>query len=99
MMLKKKDVEKIAKLARLRFSEDEKENMARELSKILEYVDKINELDLDDVKSGSDVFEQTNGLREDKIKSGLTTEEALQNAPARHGQFFSVPKVIKKTRN
>jgi len=95
MGISKQDVEKIAQLAKLNFSEKEKAALTKQLGEILNYVDKLNELNLDDVPATSQVLESKNVFREDKVEPGLSQDEALQNAPDRHGGFFSVPKVIK----
>ena len=87
-------VEKIAKLAKLKFSKDEKEKLTEELAQIIAYVEKLDELDLENVPPTSHVLDIKNVLRDDKVRPGLNQEEALINAPAKHGGFFSVPKVI-----
>jgi aspartyl-tRNA(Asn)/glutamyl-tRNA(Gln) amidotransferase subunit C len=94
MAITKTDVEKIAKLAKLKFSEDEKEKLTEELAQIIAYIEKLNELDLENVAPTSQVLDLKNVMRVDEVRSGLSQEEALMNAPARHGGFFSVPKVI-----
>ena len=90
------DVEKIAQLAKLRLTEDEKAKLTKELSQIISCVEKLNELNLEHVPPTSHVLELKNVMREDEVKSWLSQEEALMNAPAKHGNFFSVPKVISK---
>ena len=94
MAITKAEVEKIAKLAKLKFSEIEKEKLTEELARIIAYVEKLNELDLENVTPTSHVLNLKNVMRDDEASSWLTQEEALKNAPARHGGFFSVPKVI-----
>lgn len=89
-----KDVEHIAKLARLEFSAEEKEKFTHQLNQILKYVEKLNELDTSKVEPLSQIVEGSNRFREDVVKPGLSTEEALKNAPAKTGKFFKVPKVI-----
>jgi aspartyl-tRNA(Asn)/glutamyl-tRNA(Gln) amidotransferase subunit C len=88
------DVEKIAKLAKLKFSEDEKEKLTVQLAQIIAYVEKLNELNLQNVMPTSHVLDLKNVMRDDEVREGLSQEQALMNAPARHGGFFSVPKVI-----
>ncbi len=90
------EVEKIAQLAKLKFNEDEKIKLQKDLNKILEYIEEINELDLDNVEPLENINETENIVREDVVKPGLTTEEALKNAPAKTGRYFKVPKVIDK---
>lgn len=94
MAVTKKDVEKIAELARLKFSEQELESFTHQMNEILSYMDKLNELDTENVKTLSHPVEQTNVFREDELKSSITTEEALKNAPAKDEHHFKVPKVI-----
>lgn len=97
MAVTKEEVEHIAKLAKLKFSEEEKEKLQGELNRVLDYIDRLNELDLKNVKPLESINENIeNVLREDKIKKGVTKEEALKNAPAKTENFFKVPKVINK---
>lgn len=90
-----KDVEHIAKLARLEFSPDEKEKFTHQLNRILEYVETLNRLDTSGVVPLSHVNELQNPLREDEVKKGLSPEEAMMNAPAKTDRFFKVPKTVK----
>lgn len=89
-----KDVEHIAKLARLEFSNEEKQEFTHQLNEILAYVGQLNKLDTSNVEPLSHVVELNNVFREDEVKQGLTPEEALQNAPSKSERFFKVPKVI-----
>jgi len=88
------EVDNIAKLAKLKFSEDEKKRLTHQLAQIIAYVEKLNELDLENVPPTSHVLQLKNVMREDEVKPWLTQKEALANAPAKHHGFFSVPKVI-----
>lgn len=94
MAVTKKDVEKIAELARLKFSDEELENITPQMNEILSYMDKLNEIDTEDVKPLSHPVEQINVFREDELKSSVSTEEALKNAPDKTDNHFKVPKVI-----
>jgi len=94
MAVTKKDVEKIAELAKLKFSEQELESFTHQMNEILNYMEKLNELDTENVEPLSHPVEQTNVFREDELKPSLTTEEALKNAPAKDERYFKVPKVI-----
>jgi aspartyl-tRNA(Asn)/glutamyl-tRNA(Gln) amidotransferase subunit C len=94
MAVTKKDVEKIAELARLKFTEEELENFTPQMNEILSYMDKLNELDTKNVKPLSHPVEQTNVFREDEMKASIPTEEALKNAPSKDEHHFKVPKVI-----
>jgi len=94
MSVTKKDVEYIAHLARLSFSEDELENYTHELNKILNYVEKLNELDTQNIEPLSHPIENKNVFRLDEIKPSIDREDALKNAPEKTDEFFVVPKVI-----
>ena len=94
MAITKKDVEKIAELARLKFSEEELENFTPQMNEILSYMDKLNELNTENVKPLSHPVEQTNVFREDEMKPSISTENALKNAPSKDENHFTVPKVI-----
>ena len=89
-----KNVEYVAKLSRLEFTEADKEKFTHQLNDILTYVEKLNQLDTTNVEPLSHVVEMTNVLREDDVKPSLPQEEALKNAPERTTKYFKVPKVI-----
>lgn len=89
-----KDVEYVAALARLDFSDAEKEKLVHELNDILKYVEQLNTLDTTNVEPLSHVIELHNVFRADASKPSLTQADALQNAPAKNDKFFKVPKVI-----
>ncbi len=91
-----KDVEHIAKLAKLEFNEDEKAKFTEQFNEILAFMEKLNELDTSKVEPLSHVIELQNVFRQDEIRPSLPTEEALKNAPAKTDRFFKVPKVIDK---
>ena len=94
MAVTKKDVEKIAELARLKFTDEDLENFTPQMNEILSYMDKLNELDTENVKPLSHPVEQTNVFREDGLKPSISTEDALKNAPDKNEHHFKVPKVI-----
>jgi aspartyl-tRNA(Asn)/glutamyl-tRNA(Gln) amidotransferase subunit C len=90
------DVEKIAQLAKLKFTEEEKIKLQKDLNQILEYIDQLNELDLENVEPLENINETDNVTRDDEVKKIMDPEEALNNAPAKTSRFFKVPKVIDK---
>jgi aspartyl-tRNA(Asn)/glutamyl-tRNA(Gln) amidotransferase subunit C len=96
MKLSREDVDKLAHLARLDFSDKEKEAMMQDMDKILGFVDKISELDLEGVEPLIYMSDERNVLRKDESKSVVTKDEALKNAPDRDTDFFRVPKVLKR---
>ena len=94
MKITGKEVEYVAKLARLKLTEQEKELFTEQLDSILDYMGKLNELDTENVPSTSHVLPLKNVMREDKVKDSHLQEEMLSNAPERDNNFFSVPKII-----
>ncbi len=94
MAVTKKDVEKIAELALLKFSDEELENLTPQLNEILNYMDKLNEIDTENIKPLSHPVEQSNVFRNDELKKSISTNEALKNAPDKDEDHFKVPKVI-----
>ena len=91
---KKIDIEYVAHLARLTLDINEIATFSSQLDTILEYINKLNEVDTRNVLPTSHVLPLKNVFREDVIKPSLTPEEALKNAPARQGDFFKVPRII-----
>ncbi|OHB79757.1 MAG: asparaginyl/glutamyl-tRNA amidotransferase subunit C [Planctomycetes bacterium RBG_16_55_9] len=87
-------VRKVAKLSRLELTEAEVEEFTGQLSAILDYVEKMNELDTDNVEPLAHCLPIHNVLREDCAKESLGAEKALANAPQRDGNFFKVPKIL-----
>ena len=90
-MIDREQVLHVARLARLRLSDDEVERMTGELSSILDHIEKISELDLDDVEPTSHVVELENVLRADEPRPSLPRERALDQAPDTDGTGFRVP--------
>jgi aspartyl-tRNA(Asn)/glutamyl-tRNA(Gln) amidotransferase subunit C len=90
-MIEREQVLHVARLARLKLTEDEVDRMAGEMSKILEHVEKMNELDLDGVEPTSHVVELQNVLRDDVPRDGLPRERALDQAPDVAQGGFRVP--------
>ena len=87
-------VENIARLAKLSFSEDEKEKFVEQFNQILDYMEKLNELDTSGVEPTYNVLALNNVMRPDEVKNWLTQEQAIANAPRSNHGLFSVPKVI-----
>jgi aspartyl-tRNA(Asn)/glutamyl-tRNA(Gln) amidotransferase subunit C len=88
------DVEHVAALARLRFSDEEKQTLTAQLNAILNYMEQLNRLDTSAVEPLAQVVNLQNIFRDDTLVPGVTRDEALKNAPARTDAFFKVPKVI-----
>ena len=92
-MITIKDVEHVAKLARLELTEDEKELYTKQLGDVLKYVDQMNEFDTSNVKPMTQVIDFVNVMRDDKVVYELTKEELMANAPEVENGFFKVPKI------
>jgi aspartyl-tRNA(Asn)/glutamyl-tRNA(Gln) amidotransferase subunit C len=90
----KEKISNIADLAALKLSDEEAEVTSVQFNKILDYVSKIELLDLEGVEPLTHVNEAHNVWREDEAGDSLSLEEALKNAPKRNEQFFKAPKVI-----
>jgi len=89
-------VNKVAKLSRLQLSEAEIDEFTGQLSAILDYMEKLNELDTTAVEPLAHCLPITNVFREDYVKQSLGTEKTLANAPQRDGDFFKVPKILEE---
>lgn len=92
-MISIKDVEHVAKLARLDLTEDEKEKFTKQLGDVLKYVEQMNEVDTTDVKPMAHAFDFVNVMREDEVVYEQTKEELMKNAPDEENGFFKVPKI------
>ena len=94
MKLTKSDVTYTSELAKLKFDDQKKESLAKDLSDILDYAAKINELDTENIQPMTHVLENTNVFREDVVKPGLSIDATLQNAPDKEDRTFKVPKML-----
>ena len=92
-MITIKDVEHVAKLARLELTEEEKEKYSKQLGDILKYVEQMNEVDTTGVEPMSHAIPMVNVMREDKVVSEHTKDELMANAPLKEDGFFRVPKI------
>jgi aspartyl-tRNA(Asn)/glutamyl-tRNA(Gln) amidotransferase subunit C len=96
MAISKQDVEHVARLARLSLTEDEKERFTAQLGSILGYIEKLQQLNTDNVSLTTHVLPVSNVWREDVMETSVlgSPDEILANAPDREGPFFKVKKVI-----
>ena len=94
MSISKENIEHIASLARLSLMEEEKDLFGSQLSSILNYMEKLNELDTTDVEPTSHVLPLSNVMRDDVSGPSIQREDALMNAPDHTDKFFRVPKII-----
>jgi len=89
-------IDNLSNLARLEFSKEEKEDIKKDLRRMIEFVEKLGELDTTGVAPLLHMSPAINVLREDIPEGSVSREEALANAPATDGTYFKVPKVIRK---
>jgi len=94
MKITREEVEKVAVLARLELTGEEKDIFTGQMDAILAYVDKLNELDTSGVVPTSHAVPMENAFRDDEARPSIGVESALANAPERADGFFRVPKVI-----
>ena len=94
MDVTKETLDYLAGLARLELMEEEKEPLLKDLNRILEFVEQLNEVNTDGVEPLVFINDEIPPLREDLIAGQLTQGEALKNAPVKDDTFFLVPKVI-----
>ena len=87
------DIDKVAELAMLKLSAEQKERFGKQLKEILAYIEKLNELDTDNVEPLRHVLEIATPYREDKAFPSIDRDKALINAPASEDGFFKTPKV------
>ena len=94
MALDKATVTKIARLARVRVAEEDKDSLAGELSNILTFIEQLSEIDTAGVAPMTSVVAQPLRRREDKVTDGGKQDDILANAPEKTAGFFTIPKVI-----
>jgi len=94
MKLTLSDVQKVARLARLKLSEDELSKSVEQLGFILEFIDTLNDVDTDDVEPMAHTAELVNAFRADVPAPSLDRNDALANAPQTDGRYFLVPAIL-----
>ncbi|WP_143960359.1 Asp-tRNA(Asn)/Glu-tRNA(Gln) amidotransferase subunit GatC [Litoribacter populi] len=94
MKIDNNTLKKIAHLARLEFDEAGAEKMTKDMTQILDWVEKLNEVDTEGVEPITTMSSEVNVLREDKVGEHLSHDKGLQNAPQKDSDYFRVPKVM-----
>lgn len=87
-------LDKMAHLARLEFDDKDAEKMMRDMTAIVSWVEKLNEVDTTGIEPLTTMSHEVNALREDKAHTELTHDEVLRNAPLKNEDYFRVPKVL-----
>lgn len=96
MNIDKETLHKVAHLARLNIKPEEEDKLLKDMGEILNWVDQLREVDTTGVEPLTHMTEERNVLREDIPEQPITREEALKNAPSTDGEYFKVPKVLKR---
>lgn len=94
MKITREEIREVAMLARLELSPTEEEALTEQLDRILQYVEKLNQLDTENVEPLAHVVDMVNAFREDRVVNRPSPDALLANAPAREKHFFKVPKII-----
>ncbi|MNJ43252.1 Aspartyl/glutamyl-tRNA(Asn/Gln) amidotransferase subunit C [compost metagenome] len=94
MSIESKDVEHVAKLARLTLTNEELDVFTEQLNAILQYAEKLNELDTEGVEPTTHVLRLSNVMRDDVVQESLTQEQVFRNAPEEEDGQFKVPAVL-----
>ncbi len=92
-MIEIKDVEHVARLARLNLTEEEKVKFSKQLGDILKYMEQLNEVDTTGVEPMNHPIDFSNVMREDVARYDCTREELMANAPEVEQDYFKVPKI------
>ncbi len=93
-MITDKDIEYVARLAKLNLSAEEKERLVGQMGDIVEFANKISELDTEGVKPTNHILEVNNVFREDEVKESYSREDILKNAPVKEAGCFVVPSIV-----
>lgn len=96
MGVDRKSVDRIAELARLEFNETDKVEITNDMNKMLDFIDKLSEINTDGVEPLIYMLDESIPLRPDVVKQEISQKEALKNAPQKDSDFIKVPKVIER---
>ena len=94
MSIDKETVKHISKLARISLDEKKINNLARDLSSIMKFIEKLNELNTDKTTPLTSIINASLKTREDEVKDGKIRDQILKNSPENNKEFFVVPKVV-----
>ncbi len=91
-----KTIEKLASLSKLSFTEEELDLISKDMSKMVDFINQLDEIDTEGVEPLIHVNEGFNNWREDEIREMLDQKEALSNSPIKDSTYFKLPKVLDK---
>ncbi|RUA20256.1 MAG: Asp-tRNA(Asn)/Glu-tRNA(Gln) amidotransferase GatCAB subunit C [Alphaproteobacteria bacterium] len=94
MSIDKNTVKHISKLARISLDDEKIDSLSKDLSSIIKFIEKLNELKTDETKPLTSTINSSLKLRKDEIKDGKIRDQILKNSPEKNDEFFVVPKVI-----
>jgi len=94
MSIDKNTVKHISKLARISLDDEKIDSLSKDLSSIIKFIEKLNELKTDKTKPLTSIINSSLKLRKDEIKDGKIRDQILKNSPEKNEEFFVVPKVI-----
>ena len=94
MKINQNVISKLARLSKLKFNEDEMKLILNDLSKMLEFINQLQDLDTEGIDPLIHVNEEINNWREDQVQGMISQEEALSNSPVKDGTYFKLPKVL-----
>jgi aspartyl-tRNA(Asn)/glutamyl-tRNA(Gln) amidotransferase subunit C len=93
-MIDKETLHKIAHLSRLEIKEEDTDQMLSDMNNMLQFVEKLKEVNTEGVEPLTTMSQEINALREDELKPHLARERALESAPKKDAHYFRVPKVL-----
>jgi aspartyl-tRNA(Asn)/glutamyl-tRNA(Gln) amidotransferase subunit C len=94
MSIDKETIKHISKLARISLDNKKIDNLSKDLSSILKFIEKLNKLNTDDIKPLTSIIDASLKFRKDEILEGKIREQILKNSPEKNDEFFVVPKVV-----
>jgi len=94
MSIDKKTIKHISKLARIYLDDKKIDNLSKDLSSIIKFIEKLNKLNTDDIKPLTSIIDASLKFRKDEILEGKIREQILKNSPEKTDEFFVVPKVL-----
>ena len=97
MIVDKKIIDKLANLSKLRFSESEMDLITKDMTKMIDFINQLEEINTDGIKPLIHMNEEFNNLREDEVSGMLNQSDALSNSPVKDSTYFKLPKVLDKS--
>jgi aspartyl-tRNA(Asn)/glutamyl-tRNA(Gln) amidotransferase subunit C len=94
MSIDKETIKHISKLARISLDDKKIDNLSKDLSSIIKFIEKLNKLNTDDIKPLTSIIDASLKFRKDEILEGKIREQILKNSPEKTDEFFVVPKVV-----